>query len=412
MLAMGVWLVAAAAASGAEGLIEKVYVDEERGWAGRWPGKCEYSFQVREAPQSATVIFWGAGDFGKDSEGEVYLRGDNFREKIASWDKSKFNKTAIEAASYQDLNPISADVSRLVTRPGTYIVQFVYLRGKYQLDILRVEIRIKFAGSPPHSGHRDRRRDGDRGNRRIYESAEQGIAGALRDSGNIYTFANVAPCRRATLVFWAQASNSPGTCGDVLLQRPDGERVLVYRWRENDFPRGSTGELPSAAVDVSQHMGQGGTYKVLFLHRTGGGYLAIWRVQLLCEESGTAMGGGEFRIYNDEPVINGPRQPAMFSLETEAVVSYIETNHWNFGQGSPPGQIALRHGDGTLYGPWRATGLHGDGGRQNIAWMVMPNQRLKAGVYTVIDSDSATWACNARSNYAGFVIIIFSPINR
>ena len=76
------------------------------------------------------------------------------------------------------------------------------------------------------------------------------------------------------------------------------------------------------------------------------------------------------------------------------------TYHYNNGNGSTPGTIALKHSDGTTYGPWSASGT-----TQNQYWTVTPNVTIKAGTYTVVDSNTTTWSYNSSSKNAGFVQI-------
>ena len=80
-------------------------------------------------------------------------------------------------------------------------------------------------------------------------------------------------------------------------------------------------------------------------------------------------------------------------------------NYHYFNNGKLPGTIALRHDDGTMYGPWQAQGAAGYGNVPNGYWVVRPNIEIKPGRYTVIDSDKPTWSYNAQSKGSGFVEI-------
>ena len=71
-------------------------------------------------------------------------------------------------------------------------------------------------------------------------------------------------------------------------------------------------------------------------------------------------------------VYNNPTQPTVFSIANSYQITYIETYHWNNQTGKMPGQIALRHSDGTQYGPWSASGRDGQGGVPNAYWFVSP----------------------------------------
>jgi hypothetical protein len=100
-------------------------------------------------------------------------------------------------------------------------------------------------------------------------------------------------------------------------------------------------------------------------------------------------------------VFNRPTSPTMFSIDSQALITYIFTYHWNDARGRTPGTIALRHSDGTTYGPWQTIGKPGQGNVPNAYWECEPMIDIKAGTYTVIDSDPSTWAQNAGSNGSG-----------
>lgn len=99
-----------------------------------------------------------------------------------------------------------------------------------------------------------------------------------------------------------------------------------------------------------------------------------------------------------------PSSPTMFTIHEPVFVTYLDTYHY-FNRGKKPGTIALRHEDGTMYGPWRTTGIMGQGKVPNATWVCNPNVEIKAGTYTVIDSDPKTWSYNYESQGAGFAII-------
>jgi hypothetical protein len=80
-------------------------------------------------------------------------------------------------------------------------------------------------------------------------------------------------------------------------------------------------------------------------------------------------------------------------------------NYHYFNGGALPGTISLKHSDGTIYGPWQTWGLVGQGGVTNAYWAFYPLVKIKAGTYTVIDSDPSTWSHNSESNYSGFTWI-------
>ena len=100
-------------------------------------------------------------------------------------------------------------------------------------------------------------------------------------------------------------------------------------------------------------------------------------------------------------VQNGPTKATTFAIDASHRVTFIYTYHY-FNGGKLPGTIGLRHADGTVYGPWSAKGAAGQGGVANANWFVLPNVEIKAGSYTVLDSDNATWSHNTQSANAGF----------
>lgn len=110
-----------------------------------------------------------------------------------------------------------------------------------------------------------------------------------------------------------------------------------------------------------------------------------------------------FSNANPDVVQGGATKPLTFEIETTATISYVQTYHWDSGK--PPGKISIKGPDGTVYGPWQATGVEGQGGMPNAYWEVKPNQLLQAGVYTVIDSDPGSWSTNAMMGMAGQTII-------
>ncbi len=111
------------------------------------------------------------------------------------------------------------------------------------------------------------------------------------------------------------------------------------------------------------------------------------------------------RVYfngNDGAVDNQPTRPTVVNFGRRTFVATITTYHWNHGRGTRiPGTIALRSRTGQLFGPWRASGQPGSGGAPNAYWVASPNVELPAGSYTIVDSDSSTWAQNARSGGTG-----------
>ncbi len=109
-----------------------------------------------------------------------------------------------------------------------------------------------------------------------------------------------------------------------------------------------------------------------------------------------------FSNGNIDAVDNGARRATTFTLDAPGVITKLSTYHWNYGRGRRPGTIALRSDSGELFGPWRANGRPGQGGVPNAYWITTPEVSLRAGTYTVIDSDPATWSQNGGSRGAGF----------
>ena len=97
-----------------------------------------------------------------------------------------------------------------------------------------------------------------------------------------------------------------------------------------------------------------------------------------------------------------PTVPTTFKVDKPTLISLISNYHWNNGKGPTPGQIGLKHEDGTVYGPWQTTGRSGQNGAVNVNWDCRPSATIKAGTYTVVDSDPASWLQNAGSNQQGF----------
>ncbi len=111
-----------------------------------------------------------------------------------------------------------------------------------------------------------------------------------------------------------------------------------------------------------------------------------------------------FAIESIAGVSNRPTKPSTFGIETALFVTRIDTYHYNNG-GSGPGTIALKSSDGTLYGPWKASGLDGQGGVPNATWTATPNVELPPGQYTVVDSNPGTWSWAPDTGGRGIVAV-------
>jgi hypothetical protein len=109
-----------------------------------------------------------------------------------------------------------------------------------------------------------------------------------------------------------------------------------------------------------------------------------------------------FDNFNIYAVDNGPTVDAAFTVNEPFVITWIRTYHWNDGHGERPGLIALGSSDGTIYGPWQARGVDGQGGVRNANWDVEPGVVIPPGTYKIGDSDKTTRSTNAGSGGAGF----------
>ena len=61
--------------------------------------------------------------------------------------------------------------------------------------------------------------------------------------------------------------------------------------------------------------------------------------------------------------------------------------------------------ESRLFGSWQTIGQIGQGNVPNAYWVAEPMLEIKAGSYTVIDSDPATWSHNSGSGNAGFTLV-------
>jgi hypothetical protein len=124
-------------------------------------------------------------------------------------------------------------------------------------------------------------------------------------------------------------------------------------------------------------------------------------------------GGGQmekvlFDNTNKAIVQNGPSAATIFRVEGAQVITYIMTYHYN-NYGALPGSILLINGDGTIYGPWQASGKTGQAGVANAVWEAYPEVEVKAGTYMIIDSDFRTWSTNTGSGNRGHAIVKGRP---
>jgi hypothetical protein len=95
----------------------------------------------------------------------------------------------------------------------------------------------------------------------------------------------------------------------------------------------------------------------------------------------------------------------VFTLKDPQLITQIITYHWNSAAGAEPGTISLNAKDGTIYGPWQASGSPGQNNVPNAYWNVFPNTVIPKGTYTIVDSDPFTWSSNFNTNGIGMVYV-------
>lgn len=100
-----------------------------------------------------------------------------------------------------------------------------------------------------------------------------------------------------------------------------------------------------------------------------------------------------------------------FILDVTTKITELQTYHYITGGLPGAGTIGLQGDDGTMYGPFQATGSDGQGGVANAYWTVTPDDLvLPAGSYTIIDSDPGTFSQNAESGGVGMVSVSGIPL--
>ena len=104
-----------------------------------------------------------------------------------------------------------------------------------------------------------------------------------------------------------------------------------------------------------------------------------------------------YNSWNTNTVDNGPTCSPFFTIDEPMTITYIDTFHWNYGEGAPGGTIGLRDGDGTVHGPWQAESSREGGEVPRGYWIAHPNEVIPAGSYTIEDSDPDTWSQNSES---------------
>lgn len=111
-----------------------------------------------------------------------------------------------------------------------------------------------------------------------------------------------------------------------------------------------------------------------------------------------------FEVTSIAGVSSGPPKPTRFTLDAPAFITSIVTYHYLNG-GASPGTVGLEAADGTVYGPWPASGSEGQGGVANAYWTVVPDVTVPAGRYTVVDSDPSTWSWAFDTDRRGITIV-------
>ncbi len=104
-----------------------------------------YSFNLNKVGEHSQLIFfaYGKGKTGTDTYGAVNLVSpDGKRTMVAEWSPKNLQASNFYGVqSAKDVKPIAADISKFVTAPGTYQVEFKYKDGNEALNIFQVEVR-------------------------------------------------------------------------------------------------------------------------------------------------------------------------------------------------------------------------------------------------------------------------------
>ena len=125
------------------GMMDGAHI-EVRGSAGFTPQNNIYSFDIKPVGMRAVVHYWASGDLGTDTHGRIFLHTPDGKEvEIGTWSPKDFNTVTTRVASYKQLREKTCDISKYVTVPGEYKVEFRFTGGGFVLSILRVEIDVK-----------------------------------------------------------------------------------------------------------------------------------------------------------------------------------------------------------------------------------------------------------------------------
>jgi hypothetical protein len=109
-----------------------------------------------------------------------------------------------------------------------------------------------------------------------------------------------------------------------------------------------------------------------------------------------------FDNWNAAGVTGGGSEPAFSTNGRPYCVLQVASYHYNDGLGAQPGTMAL-YSVHHLLGYWQATGLTGQGGVPNAAWIAKPPVPVIIdGLYWCFSSDYPTWSQNSGSLGRGF----------
>ncbi len=103
-----------------------------------------YSFQVDQVGKNSSLVFHAYGKKTNDTYGEVYLHMPNGKRKeVAEWSPRNLKLSSFydKASSAKDVKPVEKKISKYVTKPGLYKVEFKYKDGNEALKIYQVQIK-------------------------------------------------------------------------------------------------------------------------------------------------------------------------------------------------------------------------------------------------------------------------------
>jgi hypothetical protein len=132
--------------------------------------------------------------------------------------------------------------------------------------------------------------------------------------------------------------------------------------------------------------------------------------------------GNQITLFNNSNVygVDDGGTPPTFSTHGKAYcLTYIETYHWNDGNGQSPGTVGLKQMSVPIItlphelGPYHAKGSSGQGGAPNVNWYADvpqdPPKDILDGRYECVDSGEGTWSSNKQSGGQGFCIVYAVP---